>query len=112
MKMKEVKDANFDRELQGATKNTLVYFWAPWSKPCETTGETLESLRVTYDGVLDFFCMNVDENANIPASLGIKRIPHMALVSEGQLIESLEGRQPSVKIREFIEKAANYGKHP
>ena len=50
--------------------------------------------------------MNVDENANVPASLGVKTIPQVSLIERGTITSSLSGRQPKVKIREFLESTA------
>ncbi|SME89500.1 thioredoxin family protein [Pseudobacteriovorax antillogorgiicola] len=107
MKFQKLDDNTFDQALTQSKKPALVYFWAPWSKPCESFTDTLEELQTNYDQRLEIFCMNVDENANIPASLGVSHIPMLARINHGQIQTSLMGRQAKVKIREFVAKVVD-----
>ena len=99
MELRAICDSDFDNKLDQSQKKTLVFFWAPWCKAAETFTETLEDLAKTYDSNVQIFCMNVDENANVPASLGVKTIPQVSLIERGTITSSLSGRQPKVKIR-------------
>lgn len=110
MELKSINDGNFDSKLSSKDAENLVFFWAPWSKPCEPFQETLADLAKTYDGKLEIFCMNIDENANMPATLGVKTIPQLSYIENGVISASLSGRQAKVKIREFLESVVSHGK--
>lgn len=106
MKLESIDDGNFESKLaQWENVPQVVLFWAPWSKPCQLTSEALTDFAMNFSGKLKLFCMNIDENANVPASLGIKVIPQVTLMQGGTVLRSLEGRQPKLRIREFLEEA-------
>ena len=49
MNFQELSDSSFDQALAQSTRPALVYFWVPWSKPCESFTDTLEDLQTNYD---------------------------------------------------------------
>ena len=100
-----VSDANFDSAVVKSTIPVLVDFWAPWCGPCVAIGPVLESLAVEYKGKLTIAKMNVDENANIPASLGVRSIPFLALYKNGKVVDSIVGAVPKTKLVDMIKKA-------
>ena len=102
---KEVSDANFEQEVIKATTPVLVDFWAPWCGPCLAVAPTLDALAEEYQGKVTILKMNVDENANTPATYAVRSIPYMALFKDGKVIESLVGAQPKDKLKGIIDKA-------
>ena len=103
MQLNVLRDNDFDKTIGETELPQLVYFWAPWCKSAEIYTETLSDLAKTYEGRLEIHCMNIDENANVPASLGIKTIPQISLIENGVITSSLSGRHAKIKIREFLE---------
>ena len=99
-----INDADFDGKVLKSTVPVLVDFWAPWCGPCVAIGPVLESLAAEYKGKLTVAKMNVDENANIPASFGVRSIPFMALFKDGKLVDSLVGAVPKTKLVDMISK--------
>jgi thioredoxin 1 len=100
-----ISDANFDASVVKSNLPVLVDFWAPWCGPCVAIGPVLESLAQEYKGRLTVAKMNVDENANVPASFGVRSIPYMALFKGGKLVDSIVGAVPKTKLVDMIEKA-------
>jgi thioredoxin 1 len=82
-----------------------VDFWAPWCGPCVAIGPVLESLAAEYKDRAVIAKMNVDENANIPASFGVRSIPYLALFKDGKLVNSVVGAVPKTKLVEMLEGA-------
>jgi thioredoxin 1 len=99
-----ISDANFDASVVKSSLPVLVDFWAPWCGPCVAIGPVLESLAQEYKGRLTVAKMNVDENANVPASFGVRSIPYMALFKDGKLVDSIVGAVPKTKLVDMIEK--------
>lgn len=99
-----ITDANFDASVVKSSLPVLVDFWAPWCGPCVAIGPVLESLAQEYKGKLTIAKMNVDENANIPASFGVRSIPYMALFKNGKLVDSIVGAVPKTKLVDMIKK--------
>lgn len=99
-----ITDASFDASVVKSSVPVLVDFWAPWCGPCVAIGPVLESLAQEYKGKLTIAKMNVDENANIPASFGVRSIPYMALFKDGKLVDSIVGAVPKTKLVDMIKK--------
>jgi thioredoxin 1 len=100
-----INDANFDASVIKSDKPVLVDFWAPWCGPCVAIGPVLESLAAEYKDRAVIAKMNVDENANIPASFGVRSIPYLALFKDGKLVNSVVGAVPKTKLVEMLEGA-------
>ena len=49
--------------------------------------------------------MNIDENANVPATYGVRSIPFMALFKNGELVDQQVGVVPKSRLVDMIEKA-------
>ena len=104
-KTAEVTDNNFETDVMKSDTPVLVDFWAPWCGPCVAIGPVLETLAGEYEGKVKIVKMNVDENANVPASYGVRSIPYMALFKDGKMVDSVVGAVPKNKLVELIEKA-------
>lgn len=100
-----INDANFEATVLKSTVPVLVDFWAPWCGPCVAIGPVLESLAQEYKGKVTVAKMNVDENANVPASFGVRSIPYLALFKDGKLVDSVVGAVPKTKLVDLIKKA-------
>jgi len=77
-------DDNFETEVKKAALPVLIDFWAPWCGPCKSVGPILEELAVEYDGRLVIAKLNVDENQAAPARFGVRSIPNLVLLKDGE----------------------------
>lgn len=100
-----VTDKDFDSSVLKADVPVLVDFWAPWCGPCVAIGPTLESLAEEYQGKIKVAKMNVDENANVPATFGVRSIPYLVMFKNGKVVESLIGAHPKPRLKDMIDKA-------
>jgi len=100
-----ISDATFETAVLKSQVPVLVDFWAPWCGPCVAIGPVLESLAQEYKGQVTIAKMNVDENANIPASFGVRSIPYLALFKDGKLVDTVVGAVPKTKLVDLIKKA-------
>ncbi len=98
-------DQNFQSEVLSSNIPVLVDFWAPWCGPCLAIGPSLEELASEYAGKAKIAKMNVDENMNTPSQYGVKSIPFLVMFKNGQVVDSLVGAKPKVKLKEVIDKA-------
>ncbi|HDU1455908.1 TPA: thioredoxin, partial [Staphylococcus pseudintermedius] len=69
----EVKDSNFDEQIQSGVK--LVDFWATWCGPCKMIAPVLEDLAVDYEGKADILKLDVDQNQATAAKFEVMSIP-------------------------------------
>jgi thioredoxin 1 len=100
----EINDDKFEKSVLQSPTPVLVDFWAPWCGPCVAIGPMLESLAQDFQGKVTVAKMNVDENANIPASLGVRSIPYLAMFHNGQLVDSVVGLVPKADLVNMFNK--------
>ena len=83
---------------------TLMDFNAPWCAPCRTQEPILEQLSTQYEGKAIIAAMNVDENQDIAATLGIQSIPTMIIFKNNKEIQRFVGVQSERILSDAMEK--------
>ena len=81
---------------------TLMDFNAPWCAPCRTQEPILERLSIQYEGKATISAMNVDENQDIAATLGIQSIPTMIIFKDNKEIQRFVGVQSENTLSDAI----------
>ncbi|MGI6628712.1 MAG: thioredoxin family protein [Bacillota bacterium] len=93
--MKDVTAKTFDREISSA-RASVVDFWAPWCMPCkklsEVINQSLKDLQGTYQGKINFFKVNVDEETSLAQKFGIMTLPTVIGFSGTNPVERFTGR--------------------
>ncbi len=98
-----VTDATFDAEVRDSDIPVVVDFWAEWCGPCKQIGPALEELSVEYAGRVKIAKVNVDENPNVAAAMGIRSIPALFLVKDGKIVANKVGAAPKSALASWIE---------
>ncbi|HIF77196.1 MAG TPA: thioredoxin, partial [Sulfitobacter sp.] len=81
-----VTDDTFDAEVKNSDIPVLVDFWAEWCGPCKQIGPSLEELSDEMNGRVKIVKVNVDENPNSPAQVGVRGIPALFIFKDGQVV--------------------------
>jgi len=100
-----VSDATFDTEVRKSDIPVVVDFWAEWCGPCRQIGPALEELASEFKGRVKIVKVNVDENPDSPATLGVRGIPALFMFKGGSVVSSKIGAAPKAALKSWIESA-------
>lgn len=101
----DVTTAEFAEKVIEASRQVpvVVDFWAEWCQPCRILKPILEKLAEEYGGRFLLAKVNSDQNQELAAQLGVRGIPAVKAIVNGQLVNEFTGALPEAQVREFID---------
>jgi len=75
----------------------ILYFSAAWCGPCQTLSPIMESLS----GQINYEKIDVDSNTDLSAQYGVRGVPSLVLLENGEEIGRLVGVQSKESILNF-----------
>ncbi|AWI82257.1 thioredoxin [Alloyangia pacifica] len=100
-----VTDATFDEEVKNSDIPVVVDFWAEWCGPCKQIGPALEELAAEYEGKIKIAKVDVDQNPNTAAMMGVRGIPALFIFKDGQVISNRAGAAPKASLASWINES-------
>ncbi len=82
----------------------VVDFWADWCEPCKVLMPLLEKIANEYKGAFLLAKVNADEQQMITQQFGVRSLPTVMVVRDGQPVDGFAGAQPEAQIRQMLEK--------
>jgi thioredoxin 1 len=93
-------EVNKEWKFEGE-KPCLIDFYADWCGPCKMVAPILEELSEEYDGKLDIYKVNTEEQRELSAIFGIQSIPSLLFVPKDGQPQMAMGALP----KDTLEKA-------
>jgi thioredoxin 1 len=98
---------NFEKQEECKFEGTLpaiVDFWAPWCGPCRMVGPVLDELSKEYEGKVNVYKVNTDEEQELASLFGIQSIPSLLFIPINGEPKIAMGALPKKELKRIIER--------
>ena len=101
-----ITSENFEA-LKGGDKPLVIDFWATWCGPCRMVAPIISEMAEKYDGRIVVGKCDVEESEDLAAEFGIRNIPTVIFLKDGQVVDKIVGAMPKAKFEEKFEALAS-----
>ncbi len=102
----ELTDANFKEEIMDYNGVSVVDFWAVWCGPCKMIGPIIQEIGEKYDEV-KVGKLDVDHNPETAIEYGIRSIPTVLFLKNGEVVDRHVGTAPKSLFFEKVDAILN-----
>jgi thioredoxin 1 len=100
-------DDNYN-EYFSQDRLVVIDFWATWCGPCQRLAPVIAQIAEEYEGKVFVGKCNAENNEELVDRFGIRNIPTILFVKNGEAVNRISGIVNAAKIREEIDKITNY----
>lgn len=86
------------------SRPVLIDFWADWCSPCKSLMPVLEKLANERAGEFLLAKVNADEQQMIASQFGVRSLPTVMVMKDGQPVDGFAGAQTEQFVREMLDK--------
>jgi thioredoxin 1 len=97
----QIREDQFEAEVEKAEGKVLVDFWASWCGPCKMLSPVVEQLSGEVQDV-KFVGLDVDDSERLAMKYGISSIPCLVLFENGEEVKRSVGFKPKPALAEFL----------
>src|SRR4051812_13484911 len=102
----DVTSEAFNQEVIECSQTVpvVVDFWAEWCGPCRMLSPVLEKLAREYDGKFVLAKIDIERSPDVAAQFGVRSIPAVFGVRDGEVIDAFVGIQPEAVLRMWVDR--------
>jgi thioredoxin 1 len=101
--MVELNEKDFAEKVEQAQRPVLLDFSATWCPPCVRLKPVVERLALEFQGKLDVFGIDVDENAFLSQRFNIVSVPTMIFFRGGKEVKKIIGLKDFDTLKREVE---------
>ncbi|MCM1300702.1 MAG: thioredoxin [Alistipes senegalensis] len=98
-----INQTNFE-EVMTSGKPVVIDFWAEWCGPCRMIAPIVDELAAEYGDKVVIGKCDVEENDEITAKYGVRNIPTIVFLKNGELVDKQVGACSKDALKAKIEK--------
>ena len=100
-----VTAGDFEQEVIEKSKMApvLIDFWADWCAPCKQLMPLLHQIVESLNGAVHLATIDTDAEQELAMNYGIRSLPTVLLMKNGEIVEQFMGVQPESEIRKLLE---------
>ncbi|ANK13395.1 thioredoxin [Erythrobacter neustonensis] len=98
-----VTDASFAADVLNSETPVLVDFWADWCGPCKMIAPALEEISDELGDKVKIAKVDIMENTDVAAQMGVQSIPLMLLFKNGEVVARKLGAAPKSQLKAWLE---------
>ncbi|MGM0566784.1 MAG: thioredoxin [Bacteroidota bacterium] len=99
----EITDANFEEKVVKSDKPVILDLWAEWCGPCRMVGPIVDEIGEEYKEQIVVGKLDVDNNPNTTMKYGIRNIPTILFLKNGEVVDKQVGAVPKAALVEKVE---------
>ncbi len=99
----QITDATLN-DVLATDKLVVIDFWAEWCGPCKMIGPIIDELSEEYKDRAVIGKVNVDDNDEVTSKYGIRNIPTVIFIKNGEVVDKSVGAGSKALFAEKIEK--------
>jgi thioredoxin 1 len=98
----EITDSNFEEQVVNTDKPVIIDFWAEWCGPCRMVGPIVDELAEDYKDQIIVGKLDVDSNPDVTSRFGIRNIPTVLFLKNGEVVDKQIGAVPKSSLEEKL----------
>ncbi len=100
----EFTEDNWENEVENSEVPVVADFWAEWCGPCRMVGPVIDELSGDFEGKAKVGKINVDSSQKIAMKYGIRNIPTVLFIKNGEVVDRQVGAVSKSSYAEKLEK--------
>ena len=97
----QITKENYD-EVLSSDKPILLDFWAEWCGPCKLIGPIIDEVSEDFSDSAIVGKINVDDSADLSSQYGIRNIPTLLFIKNGEVVDKHVGAASKKEISDKL----------